>query len=208
MAQAYEVVTHGLLVPVVARSFLAFGVLAVAVGIGLIVDAARMRRIFTITNRWISTRLFFQRVEATHDIDPLLTRNRYLFGGFVAIGALYALFGLIAVFDLGSLLEFARDHARHRVIIWGIQMLWWVLVFGNLLALVVGLLELVAPARLERISRFANRWVTPVKVNDRADEMNMALDNWVERFPRFSGLVITAGALVVVAEFALMLSRH
>ena len=204
MAQAYEVVNHGLLVPVVARSFLTFGVLAIAVGVGLMFDAARMRRIFAVANRWISTRLFFQRAEATHDIDRPLTRNRYVFGGFVVIGSLYALFGLMVIFDLRSLLEFAHDHARHRVIIWGIQMMWWALVLGNLGALSVGLLELAAPARLEHLSRLANRWVMPVRIDDRADEMNMALDNWVDRFPRFSGLVIAAGATVVVFLFLRM----
>lgn len=209
MLNADHPVVSGLLVPLVARSFLVFGVLAFVVGIGMLVDARRMRRVFTLANRWISARPFFQRAEVPHDVDGLLTRRRHWFSAIVIGGALYSLFGLVAVFDLDSFMTFANAHARHRAFAWGVQMFWWALVIGNIVALLAGLMELVCPALLERLSRVANRWITPPRlVPESADKMNLALDSWVERFPRFSGAAISVGALMVVIQFARLLSGH
>lgn len=209
MLTANNPVVSGLLVPFVLRTFLVFGVLAIIVGIGLIISPQRMRRLFVSLNRWISTTLFFQRAEVPRDADRVLTRHRYWFAAFVSIGSLYALFGLVAVFNLDAFLTVANSHQKYRAFAWGVQIFWWLLVFGNMLALVVGLMEAGAPAQLERLSRLANRWVSPgVLSSEAADRMHMGLDNWVDRFPRFSGAVIAAGALVVVFQFVRLLGLH
>jgi hypothetical protein len=209
MLTANNPVVSGLLVPFVLRTFLVFGVLAIIVGIGLIISPQRMRRLFDSLNRWVSTTLFFQRAEVPRDADQVLTRHRYWFAAFVSIGSLYALFGLLAVFNLDAFLTLANAHQKYRAFAWGVQIFWWLLVLGNVLALVVGLMEAVAPAQLERLSRLSNRWISPrILAGETADRMHMGLDNWVGRFPRFSGAVIAAGALIVVFQFVRLMGNH
>lgn len=194
-----------LLFSFVATVFLVFGLLAFAVGLGLIVSARGMSRLFSLTNRWISLRRPLRSLERVHDIRPMVGRYRRWFGAVFVAGAAFSVYGLLLQFRAETLASALRFELPGVVVAWLLESLRWLLVLGSLLALAVGFLLLFSPGMLDRIAAAADRWYSPRRAITRADRMHLALDLRVRQHPRAAGAIIAAAALFVVVNFAMLL---
>jgi len=73
------------------------------------------------------------------------------------------------------------------------------LIAGNLFALVVGILMLAMPHRLEALFKVSDRWVSTKRAFEPLDLMHDA-DRHVLRYPRVLGSILVVGALFVLVR--------
>ena len=186
--------------------FLVGGLALLAVGVGLIVHSAGTLRFFTAMNRWVSLRRVFRHVDIPRDTRLAVQKyRRFLVAIFVAGGVL-AIFGLATQFDASA---FSRvlglDFLQPAVASWLVESARWMLIVGNLAAIVIGTMLGFFPDALIALEARGSHWFSERQLTKGADTMNFTLDKWVEAFPRASGWIITFFALVLVGAFALML---
>jgi hypothetical protein len=198
---------------IILRSFAVFlllgSLLSFVVGIGLLVRSRALMGGFGVLNRWVSTRRALKPLEMPH------ASERGLIGGrrrWVS-GALFFSFGAYAAFALAANVEPARVvialGARGSVVASIIiESLRWTLIVGCIAAAIVGLVLLVSPTAWARVEAWGNRWVSTRRAMAGGDEMIMTLDQWVATFPRASGVLFAALALVpAIAAFLLLTAR-
>lgn len=194
-----------LLFPIITTVFFVLGVAGFIVGVGLIVSSPAMFRFFSVMNRWISLRRPLRPLEVSRDIDSAVGRNRFVFGTLLAIGAVVSLYGLLIRIDSEALTAALRFDLPGAYVAWLVDSLRWFLIVGSALALIVGILLIVSPKALGPFLSAADRWYSTRQAVTGADRMNLALDNWVRSHPRTAGWVIAVGALVVAANFGILL---
>jgi hypothetical protein len=195
-----------------AQSMVIFFVLAGAAllvfGVSLIVNSAGALRIIGRLNQWVSMRPATKPLEIPRDTRPLVQKYRYGFAAVFILGAAFALYGLLFQFEslaavrLLGLGAMAPDAAH-----WFVDSLRWLLILGNVLAIVAGILLAFFPARVEAIEARAGRWFSVRKATKGADDMRVRLDPLVEVYPRAVGVTVIVIGLALIATFGLMAQR-
>lgn len=191
--------------------FFVMGIVAAAVGVGLVACSGKIFRLFQVLNRYVSTRQRLKPVSVPHDIGPVVQRHRWWFVAAILAGSVYSLYSLIANFDTVRIAIAIAPHAGtdtfHVFIILLVEAMRWFMVVMSVLALAVGILLGFFPGTLERVEARANRWYSVRKAMAGADEMYLTLDRWVEAFPRVAGLAITLGAAIVIVSSGVTLFK-
>lgn len=73
------------------------------------------------------------------------------------------------------------------------------LIFGNVFALVVGVLMLAAPRQLSALSKFSNRWVSTNKFSEMLEKSRPA-DRVMLRYPRVLGTILLVSAALILIK--------
>ena len=134
--------------------FLVSGVTLLAFGVSLIVNSAGALRLITVMNRWVSMREVTKPLEVLRDTRHVVQKYRHVFAAIFVLGGAYAIYGLLTQFSteatirLLGLNAFSRDAA-----LWLAESLHWLLIVGNLFAIIAGFL----PAAV--IGLLANDWI-------------------------------------------------
>lgn len=186
--------------------FLVGGLITVTVGVGLIVDSAGTLRFFVAMNRWVSTRRVYRPVEDPRDTRrPVQQYRRWLAVVFIA-GAAFAIVGLGTGFDARAVsLVFGLDTRPSSVASWLVEAVRWVLIVGNLTAIVIGIILGFFPEAMAALEARDGRWYSGRRLVNDADTMNFSLDNWVAASPRAAGWIITVAGLLLVGDFGILL---
>lgn len=188
-------------------SFIVFGLIGVAVGVGLIVAPPRTFRFFHAVNGWISTRSVLKSVEVPRDTDRIAHRHRHWIGAaFVVLGAI-AIAGLVARVDVAALSQIVAPSGMQPVAEWIVESLRWFLIVGSAAGVVVGAMLVLSPNAEDTLERFANKWVSTRRIARSGDAMHLALDRLVEAHPAPAGWIIACAAAGVVIVGAVMLAR-
>lgn len=189
--------------------FIIAGITLLAVGAGLIANSAGSLRFFDRMNRWVSMRSATKSLEVPRDTRSAVQKYRYWLAAIFVLGGIFAVFGLLTRYEPGAVLV-ALDlrFAREAMAIWLMDVVRWVLVVGNLVGIVVGIMLAFFPQRLMAIEAGGSKWYSERKVTKGADDMrNLKLDAWVAAYPRFAGWGIVVFALALIGAFGLMLPR-
>jgi len=194
-----------LLASSVALFFFVWGVVSLAVGIGLIVRSASMFRFFALMNTYVSTRRGLKSMAVPRHVGPVVLKYRHLFGVLFAAGAAYSIFGLLTGSDNSVVAAMLDTGLPGPVGSWLVEVLRWFLGICNAFAFIIGLMLLFFPDAFGAIEARANRWYSFRQLAPGADTMHLPLDRWVEAFPRTAGWIIALSALGVVVEFGLIL---
>ncbi len=208
MAIIQSGVQHLLLPSVVIFLFLG-SVFAIVVGAGLVLRGEATLRLFGNLNRWVSTQAALKTVDQQHDIEQTMHRQRRLLGAiFLALAAL-SFIVLVAKYDVATLASvFARRFPPIAVEL-ALVSLKWILVAGDMLAIVVGATLILFPDVLAKVEARMNRWYsTRADVGD-ADLMHLTLDKWAGGHTRAAGwIVIVLAAFVVLNLGVILFGRH
>ena len=186
--------------------FLVGGFVALAIGLSLIFNSAGTLRFFSGMNRWVSSRRAFKPLEVPRDTRRAVQKYRRWLAVIFVGGGIFAIFGLAMRFDVRAVIFlFGLDYFRPSFASWVVESARWVLIVGNAAGIVVGIMLAFFPDALMALEARGAHWYSErAFVKDR-DAMNLTLDNWVARFPRASGCIITFFALVLIGAFGLML---
>ena len=206
-------VVEQLIIPFVVLFFFVWGIIGIAVGVSLIVYGARMLQFFSTMNRWVSTRQKFKAVAVPHDIGQAVQRHRRWLAAVFVAGAAYAIFGLVARFDVSAVVSALGMGIPRFYVEWAVESLRWLLVVGSVFAIVIGIMLGFFPNALGALEAYANRWYSFRQLGMRlgipGDTMYLTLDKWVETFPKTAGWIIAIAASVVVVDSGIMLfGRH
>lgn len=188
--------------------FLVGGVALLAVGISLIVNSACALRFFGGMNRWVSMRRASKPLEVPRDTRQAVQQYRYWLAAIFVAGGAFAIFGLLKQFDVAAII-FALNLGFLKPIIsgWLIDSVRWMLILGNLLAIVAGIMLAFFPAAVVKLETRGSHWYSERKVTRGSDQLNLKLDAWVEAHPRQAGWGIVFFALTLIGAFGLILPK-
>jgi hypothetical protein len=186
--------------------FVVGGIVGVAVGLSLITNSERTLRFFGTMNRWVSMRRATRPLEIPRDTSRTAQKHRrWLAAAFIAGGA-FATFILATKFDAGAANQLLNLTALHPSIAsWIVASVRWILIVGNLIAVLVGILLAFFPAALVALEAGGGSWFSERRLFKGADTPNLSLDKWVAAYPRQAGAIIAAGALLMLGSFGIML---
>ena len=186
--------------------FLVAGLALLTVGVSLVANSSATLRFFAGMNRWVSTRRAFKPVEIPRDTRHVVQKYRMWLAGLFMAGGAYAIYGLTAWFDPGAVIWIYRlDFFKPAFASWVVDSARWVLLLGNLVAIVVGIMLAFFPERLNSLESAGSRWYSERNVAKGRERMNLTLDSWVAESPRASGCIIAFFALVLLGAFGLWL---
>ena len=189
----------------IVRFFFVFGIIGLAVGVGLIVSRAHTYQFFRIMNHWASLRRSGKWLAVPRDIGPVTQRFQRLLGTVFIVIATYSTFVLITQTDINAVVTGLRIEASHFFAVWIVESVYWSLVAGSMVAIAVGILLLFFPSVLRAIETQSNHWYSFRSNSQRADTMHMWFDSLVERYPRAIGGIIAVAALIVVIDYGILL---
>lgn len=188
--------------------FLVSGVALLAVGVSLIVNSAGALRLFGSMNRWVSMRRTAKLLEIPRDTRQTVQQYRYWFAAIFVAGGAFATYGLLTQFDANAVLFMLNPGFLHPdTAVWLLDSLRWLLIVGNLLAIVAGILLAFSPQTVIRIEARGGHWYSERRITKGGDQQNLKLDAWVEAHPRPAGWSIVFFALVLLAAFGLLLPK-
>ncbi|KAF0163582.1 MAG: hypothetical protein FD157_2912 [Rhodocyclaceae bacterium] len=191
----------------VYRLFFVFGIIAFAVGVGLIVNHARTRRFCDYMNRWVSTRPATKWLAISQDTAAAEHRFRYSIGAVSILLAGFSVFVLIAQIDAERVAAAIPLNVPRAFEVLMIESVRRILIAGGLFAIAVGLMLIFFPKALRAIETRANRWYSTRTLVRNGDRMHVGFDQWLDGNPRVAGWIITSGALIVVVNFGILLLR-
>ncbi len=198
---------HQLLIPSVVMFFLIWGLVGVALGVGLIVSSAKMFRLFRVMNHYVSTRHALKPMAMAHDVGQGVLRHRRLIGGLFVLGSAFSIYAMLAWVDSSVIVAALHLSYPKAFVAWILESARWSLIVLSVFAFVVGVMLGYFPGALGRVEAYANRWVSVRKLTMGADTMVLSLDRLVEAFPRTAGAIIVVAALYVAANAALLWLR-
>jgi|GEM_PF-491152 len=194
---------------VIVLFFLLGGVTLLAVGMGLIVNSDKSLQMFSKMNRWVSFRRATKPLEVMRDTRQAVQDYRYWLAAIFVFGGVFALYGLLTQFEAASIIYvLGLDFLKTDAALWLVDSARWVLIVGNLLGIVVGIMLAFFPAALVALEASGSRWTSHRKAGHGADTMRVTtLDTWVAAQPRVAGGIIAVFALVLIVTFGLMLPK-
>lgn len=180
------------------------GVLLVPVGLALIVVPGRILGSQARINRWISSREFFDRLNAPRYQERLFYRHHRWTGGVVMLLSGLCLFRLGLDLRLTALESILQRIARTPFEAWLFPQLYWILMLLLALAFTAGVIIFIRPSVLKRFEAWANRWVETDGRLERLDTVKDIPAHILPGKPRLFGLAVLAGALYIVYQTAPM----
>lgn len=185
--------------------FLFWGVVAVAIGVGLIVCSGRTLKFFDTMNRYVSTRHGFKPMAVIHDTGWFVRRYRIWIAALFIAGSTYSIFGLVYWFDIAAVVSRFGMNLPHAFVSWIVESVRWLLIIGCAFGFVIGVMLGFFPKALDILEARVNKWYSFRNISRGADTMHLTLDNWVAAFPRTAGWIIVLTALFVVVDVAIVL---
>jgi hypothetical protein len=189
--------------------FVVGGLAGIAVGTGLIVNSSRTLGFFRTINRWTSMRRAVKPLEIPRDSTQVVQRYMRVIAVIFIVGGAYSLYALLVQFSAQAIIFSLKLREVHPLVsgllIDGIR---WILITGNLAAVVVGILMVYSPRKLTALEAVGSKWFSDRRVTQVGDRMHTPLDRWVASAPRAAGVIIAAGSLVVVVSAAFMLAAQ
>jgi hypothetical protein len=186
--------------------FLVGGLVVVAVGLSLVVNGEGTLRFFDAMNRWVSLRRATKPLEVLRDTRQFALKYRRWLAAIFVAGGIIALYGLVARFDASAVIfVFRLDVLRPSFASWLVDSARWILIVGNLAAIVVGIALGFFPDSVERLEARGSRWYSERQFAKGSADLRLPLDRKVAAHPRASGLIMTFFGLVLVGAFGLQL---
>jgi hypothetical protein len=189
--------------------FLLGGFVVLAVGLGLFFNSEGTLRLFGRMNRWVSMRRTTRPLEIARDTRSAVLRHRYWIAAAFILGGAYALYGLTARFDAQSVIYVYRlDFFKPAFATWVVDSARWILIVGNVAALIIGLALAFSPSAIAQLEAAGSRWYSERQATRGADDLRTPLDQRVAAYPRYSGLIMMFFGLVLILTFGFMLAAR
>jgi len=186
---------------------LAGAVFALAAGLLLVFRSETAYRISERMNRWVSTRAAIRPLEEYRNISRPLYRLHRLVGVLICAGALYSLIVLGMPSGEAAIAKSLSGIGPARFSAWLSESLRYVLLAGNLGALLFGLVFIVRPSALKSLEAWADRRISERKAIKPLEKMHMSADRFLLAHPRAVGVLVILGSLYVMVNLGYALLR-
>lgn len=181
----------------VSLFILAATLFALLVGVSLASRNARALHALGAMNRWLSLRRGLKPLMVPHLASPSLGRPLVL-GVVVLLGASVSVYELqrLTPGDFGALLF---SPAGGPLALAFAEAIRWLLLMGNGLCAVAGLLMIGSPGVWQTIERRADCWYSLRRATYPLDRMHTEFDGWVLAHPTGSGIALIVVSLGLAA---------
>jgi hypothetical protein len=191
MYQYLGQVSYPVFIACVFVFFILASVFSFIVGIGLATRNASMLRFFDFMNKRVSTRQLMKPLAAPHFIEPVVLKRPTLLGAVIMLGGLGSIWLLkgvddivfqpiySGVFDIDTA-DILADYTHSF------------LVMGNALCVVLGVVLLFFPEKLQSIGRYTDKWLTFRQRTKPLHETCMDVDKWVLSNATVAGVTLSA----------------
>jgi hypothetical protein len=186
---SYPVFIAGVFVFFILASIFSF-----IVGIGLVTRNARMLRFFDFMNKRVSTRQLMKPFSEPHYIEPVVLKRPAVLGAVIALGGLGSIWLPKEVddivfqpiysgaFDIGTA-DILANYTHSFLLI------------GNALCVVLGLVLLFIPEKLQAIGRYTDKWLSFRQQTKPLHETYLDVDKWVLSNATVVGVTLSALSL-------------
>jgi hypothetical protein len=183
------------------------GVFAFAAGLLLVFRSETAFRISERMNRWVSTRAAIRPLEEHHSIARPLYRMHRLVGALICAGALYSLVVLGMPSGESAIVRSLSGIGSLRFSAWLSESLRYILLAGNVGALLFGLVFIVRPSALKALEAWADRRISARKSTKPLEVSRLTADVFVRAHPRPVGVLVILGSLYVLVNLGYALLR-
>lgn len=180
---------------------------ALFAGLLLVLDSKRAFRIGERLDRWVSTRAAIRPLEEHRSISRPLYRMHRLVGALICAGALYSLVVLGMPSGEAAIAKSLSGIGPARFAAWISESLRYVLLAGNVGALLFGLVFIVRPSALKSLEAWADRRISERRAIKPLEKMRMSADQFMRRHPQAVGVLIILGSLYVLLNLGYALLR-
>ena len=182
-------------------------VFALIAGLLLVFRSEVAFRVSERMNRWVSTRAAIRPLEEHRSISRPLYRMHRLVGALICAGALYSLVVLGMPSGESAIVKSLSGLGPARFAAWLGESLRWILLAGNVGALLFGIVFIVRPSALKSLEAWADRRISGRKPTKPLEEAHLTADRFVREHPRLTGWVVIAGSLFVLVNLGYALLR-
>ena len=197
-----------LIAPAIVWFFFIGGIVAVAIGVGLILRSPKVFRLFDLVNHSVSTRHATRALEVSRDSSQFVSKYRHPIGIVFVVGAVYSVWGMVTGAGNSAIVAMLNLKLPAGYVFWIVESLRYFLVVGCTTSIIVGILMLISPETLKAIESVGSRWFSTRQMVPDADKMNLSFDKWIAAFPRTAGFIITFPALGMLAYFGEILLKR
>lgn len=173
--------------------FLIASVLVFILGVGLVLRSSRMLRLFDLMNRWISVDTRKIQISVPQSAGSVAADRPVLFGILIVAGAAASVF-ILGNFDAEVFSPLFLGSVPHATAALLAKCTKWLLVIGNAICVVVGLLMLLSPAMLSRLEAVTDMWYS-VRKPATPQAHDTEVDRWVLANPTVSGTALIVMSL-------------
>ena len=140
------------------------------------------------------------------EIQRIEKRHLRWVGLAFMVGAVYALHGLITGFDTAALVYVLNVKGRLFIpAFWAIECIRWVLVAGNVFAIIAGFILCIFPNVFFIFNAHGGPSFSLQGAAPGPGKKNFTLDGWATEYPRVVGWLIVVAGLVPMGDFGMML---
>ncbi len=157
------------------------------VGATLATGNSTAMRFVGFMNGWISVRKAMRPLMTPHFVEPVLMRHPAIVGTLLAIAGAVSVWALSDVASDTYRTIFLGDTSESIAVPLAAAMKWSVL-GGNGLAVIIGLLMIVAPGFWSSVESVADSWYSLRKGTLVFDKMHTGLDGWILAHPTAFGI--------------------
>ena len=186
-------------------SFLIFlcggAVVGVLVGAGMLLKPERILALNRYLYRWVGTEKTEQQFDRPRWIERFFYRHHRLTGGIILTGAMFVLYNMLF-----------SSHNVHAVSValapgtWGlVDAAEGMLLVGNVLAALIGIIVLTKPSLLRNTEQWANRWIATDGVLKFFNGMHYSFDRYSFRHRKIVGVFMLIGSLFILTVLGRML---
>ena len=169
-------------------------------GLVFIISPGVLTRYSKKLNQWISTTDFFNLLDKPRHIERRIYHYHRIFGLLISFGAAYSLFVFLFDMDIQKISDTLPVLINPSTSEWLYEMIYYLLVCADGLALLAGVIVLIRPSLLKGLETLANKWVTSDKYTKSLDRTHSIPEHILPGNVRIFGLIVFIGGVYIMVN--------
>ena len=180
------------------------GLLVTAVGLWMLISPQQFLKTGMLLSKWVGTEGYFTSLDKPHYQERVFYKHHRVVGGMIVLGAAYTLAVLLKV-DMETIRPNLFNRNFSNVTDWLYSAAHFLIVGGNILAIVFGIVMFTRPSMLKNLEERMNKWIPTEEKLKKLDEIHNMPANILPGKPRLWGLiVILCGLYIVISTWGLV----
>ena len=173
------------------------GLLIFIIGLWMIFLPQHFLRMGKVLGKWVSTEEYFSTLDKPHYQERAIYRHHRIIGGLIVLGACYTMISLLNV-DLETMRTGLASYGNPFWTEWIFTVVYYLLISGNFVAIIMGLVVFIRPSLLKDIEKLMNKWIVSDEGLKKLDHIHEVPANILPGKPRLFGVIVALGGLYIM----------
>lgn len=174
------------------------GVFFIVLGLALIVMPKAVMGWGESMNRWVSTNLFFNSLDAPRNHERIFYKYHRLFGIVIILGSAFSIYFLMIRNGVRSTAESVASLSDSLLASWLLETGYYILSGGCILAIMAGIIIFLRPSVLKSVESWGNRWIDTGSRLEQFDRVHEIPTNVLPGKPRIFGVFVLLSSIYIV----------